>query len=159
MKFQKNLIINNYSFWISSASHPTGFFCAVKSPASEGFTNLTNSLCPSKNHEKLWIFSLILCSVWDRKEYSFYWEKVIIRWHSPQYKYHPLKRFLALVGGVYFVISQPVTTPCNYSYGSIKTNLPRILRKNIAFLDWLLQNYLHFSNEVLYLLCNWKENA
>ena len=43
-----------------------------------------------------------------------------------------IKTVLALVGGAYFVISQPVTSPCNYSYGSIKTNLHRILSKNVA---------------------------
>ena len=31
-----------------SASQPTGFFIAVNPPAPQGFTNLTNSPCPSK---------------------------------------------------------------------------------------------------------------
>ena len=134
------------------------FLCS-KSAYHKGICKKRNFLKASPDSGGSAKKSLILCLTGGRKEYSFRWQKVIIRWHSAQYKKHPLKRFLALVGGVYFVISQPVTTPCNYSYGSIKTNLPRILRKNIAFLDWLLQNYLHFSNEVLYLLCNWKENA
>ena len=109
--------------WIS-ASHSTGFFCAVNPPVSEGFTNLPNSLNISLDSVASAKESLILCLTGDRKEYSSCWEKVIIRWHSPHYKRHPLKRFLALVGGAYSAISQPMTSPCNYSYGSIKTKYP-----------------------------------